>query len=108
MISISFIKNCNEKYFGEKGRALEQELRNIKGMLIMAALTMLRFFYILEKGHSIHWDSARSIYKRSDFYKRSIIEFMIDSLHKMNISAISFRLNDFFNRIILPNIDNKC
>ena len=55
------------------------------------------------------WNSAWLIYKCSDFYKRRIIEStMIDSFSNMNISADSFRLNNFLNRIILSNIDCKC
>ena len=78
-------------------------------MFIMAALVMLCFYIFGGKGHSIDLDSARLIYKCSDFYKRRITEStMINSFPNMNISACSFRLNDFFNRIILSNIEYKC
>ena len=87
--------NCNEMYLGETGRLLEQIIKKHKKDVHNGSTNNV----ILGKGHSFDWNSARLIYKCSDFYKRRMIEStMIGSFCNMNI----------FNKIILSNIDYKC
>ena len=64
--------NCNEKYFGETGRSLEQRIKEHKRDVHNGNISNAMFLHIQEKGHSIDWNSARLIYKCSGFYKRRI------------------------------------
>ena len=100
--------NCNEKYYGETGRTLEQRIKEHKRDVRNGNTNNAMFVHIMNKSHSINWNSAKLIYKCSDYYKRRIVEStMINSFPNMNISGGSFKLNNMFNGIILSNINYK-
>ena len=62
--------NCNEKYFGETGRSLEQRIKEHKSDVHNGSSSNVMFLHIKEKGNSIDWNSAKLIYKCSDFFRR--------------------------------------
>ena len=90
--------NCNEKYFRETGRTLEQRIKEHKRDVRNGNTNNAMFVHIMNKSHSINWNSAKLIYKCSDYYKKRIVEStmitMINSFSNMNISDGSFKLNN--------------